>query len=354
MSRLISLVRPLAILAVAALAAVLMVKSRPQLEARSVTIPPPIVAVQTVKMSAQNVSIVAYGNVTAWRQLELTAQVGGKVLWQSPLFEPGVVVGEGEPLLRIDPTDYELALAEARQALSSAKLSLAEAKSLRQAARVEEAEASVAAAEVRIERARRDLANTEILAPYRAVIDEQSVELGQFISVGARIGRVLGAEKAEVRLPVPPQDVRFIQSTESAAVTLHSETAGELTRWQGRVSRVEARIDPQTRAFPVVMEVDDPLNAAVHPAPLRFGLFVRAEVTGGTIPSAVKIPQGALHGDNDVFIYDDGALKRRSVTVARVNEGEALVTQGLAEGEQVVVTRLELMFEGMAVALSDD
>ncbi|WP_439101362.1 efflux RND transporter periplasmic adaptor subunit, partial [Congregibacter sp.] len=220
MSRLITLVRPLAILALAAMAALLMVKSRPQLEARSVTIPPPVVAVQTVQRAEQEVSVVAYGNVTAWRQLELTAQVGGKVLWQSALFEPGIVVDEGEPLLRIDPTDYELALAEARQALSSAKLSLAEAKSLRQAARVEEAEASVAAAEVRIERAKRDLANTEILAPYRAVIDEQTVELGQFISVGTRLGRVLGAEKAEVRLPVPPQDVRFIQSTESAAVTL--------------------------------------------------------------------------------------------------------------------------------------
>ena len=187
MSRLISLIRPLAILAIALLVAVFMVKSRPQLEARSVTIPPPIVSVQTVVKGEQSVSVVAHGNVTAWRQLELTAQVVGEVLWKSERFEPGVVVEEGEPLLRIDPTDYELALAEAKQALSSAKLSLAEAKSLRQAARVEEAEASVAAAEVRILRAKRDLENTEIAAPYAAVVDEQTVELGQFISVGTRL-----------------------------------------------------------------------------------------------------------------------------------------------------------------------
>ena len=264
MSRLISLVRPLAILAVALLLAVLMVKSRPQLEAKSVSIPVPLVTVQTVAKAELPVTVVAYGNVTAWRQLELTAQVGGRVLWQSPLFEPGVIVEAGEPLLRIDPTDYELALAEGRQALSSAKLSLADAKSLRQAARVEEAEAAVAAAQARIVRAQRDLKNTEIAAPYRAVIDQQTVEFGQFIAVGTPVGRIFGADAAEVRLPVPPQDVRFIQEVDTAGVTLFSETAGDAVSWKGRVSRVEARIDSQTRSFPVLVTVDDPLDLQQH------------------------------------------------------------------------------------------
>ncbi|WP_439107134.1 efflux RND transporter periplasmic adaptor subunit [Congregibacter sp.] len=353
MSRLISLMRPLAILAVALLLAVFMVKSRPELEARSVSIPLPVVAVQTVAKAEQPVSVVAYGNVTAWRQLELTAQVGGRVRWQSPLFEPGVMVEKGEPLLRIDPTDYELALAEARQALSSAKLSLADAKSLRQAARVEEAEAAVAAAEARIVRAERDLKNTEITAPYHAVIDEQTVELGQFISVGTRLGRILGANRAEVRLPVPPQDVRFIQDIDVAQVTLYSESAGDKLSWEGRLARIEARIDPQTRSFPVVAEIDDPLDENLHAAPLRFGLFVRAEITGATVASAILLPQSAVHGESDVFVFSNGALQRRKVTVARVSAEGVLVTGGLADGEQVVVTRLDLMFEGMAVALSD-
>ncbi|WP_414979272.1 efflux RND transporter periplasmic adaptor subunit [Congregibacter sp.] len=353
MSRLISFVRPLAILAVALVIAVLMVKSRPQIEARSVSIPPPIVTVQTVAKAELPVTVVAYGNVTAWQQLELTAQVGGRVLWKSPLFEPGVVVQAGEPLLRIDPTDYELALAEARQTLSTAKLSLADAKSLRQAARVEEAEASVVAAQARITRAERDLKNTEIIAPYLAVIDEQSVELGQFISVAARLGRILGANKAEVRLPLPPQDVRFIRDVDAAGVTLYSESAGHMLSWRGRVSRIEARIDTQTRSFPVVVEIENPLDEALHQAPMRFGLFVRAEITGGTVPGAVLLPQSALHGDNDVFVYLNGELQRRSVTVVRVSAEGALVTAGLSEGEQVVITRLELMFEGMEVAVSD-
>lgn len=356
MSRLLSFARPLAIIAVAIFIAMTMIKGKPKLEARSVTIPPPPVQVQSVTLGDLPVTVVAFGNVTAWRDLELTAQVGGRVEWKSPRFEPGVVVEAGQALLRIDKTDYELALAEGLQALSTAKLSLADAKSLRQAARVEEAEAAVAAAEARIRRARRDLENTEIKAPYNAVIDEQTAELGQFITVGMRVGRILGADKAEIRLPIPPQDVRFIQDIESAEVALFSESAksgNASQRWTGRVSRVEARLDTETRAFPVVVEVDNPLDTAQHPAPMRFGLFVRAEISGGNLSNAVLLPQSALHGDDDVFVLRDGELERRSVTVARIGDGGAIITAGLNDGDEVVTTRLDLMFAGMKVAPTD-
>jgi hypothetical protein len=38
------------------------------------------------------VTVVAHGNVRAWRELELTAEVTGRILWQSENFEPGIVV----------------------------------------------------------------------------------------------------------------------------------------------------------------------------------------------------------------------------------------------------------------------
>jgi RND family efflux transporter MFP subunit len=354
MARLLSLLRPLAILAVAAVIAVLMLRSKPEIQPRQVEVPLPIVDAQTVDLANVPVTVVAYGNVTARRKLDLTAQVGGRILWQSESFEPGEIVDEGEVLLRIDATDYELALAEARQSLTSARLSLADAKALRQAARVDEAEATVAAAEARIARAERDLANTQIIAPYRAVIDEQLVEAGQFISIGTRLGRILGADRAEIRLSIPPQDIGFVDAARDGSVRILSSAENSNGEWDGSVARVEARLDAETRVFPVVVEVQDPLNAERHGSALRFGQFVRAEISGGRVPGSVILPQAALHGDNDVFLLSDGRLSRRSVDVARISDGGALVIGGLNPGEQVVTTRLDLMFEGMAVSLRDD
>jgi RND family efflux transporter MFP subunit len=354
MNRFLSLLRPVAIIVAAALVALVMLRSRPEIAPRDVEVPRPLVSVQRIQLDTVPVTVVAYGNVTAWRKLDLTAQVTGRILEQAPEFEPGEIVDAGYPLLRIDPTDYRLALAEARQSLTSAKLSLADAKALRQAARVDEAEATVAAAEARIARAERDLANTEVSAPYRAVVDEQLVEEGQYISVGTRLGRVLGADRAEVRLSIPPQDIGFIDASGGSSVTLTTGDANSDARWPARLARVEARIDADTRVFPIVVEVEDPLNTELHDTPLRFGQFVRAEIFGGTVANAVVIPQAALHGDDDVFLLEDGQLARRSVTVGRISEGGALVTDGLNTGDQVVTTRLDLMFEGMQVALIDD
>jgi len=353
-ARLLALLRPLAILLVAAVIAMTLIRNRPQLEPRDTEVPLQRVDVVEVRRQTLPVTVTAHGNVTAWRQLELIAQVAGRVIWQSPEFEPGVVVEAGTVLLRLDRTDYELALAEARQSLASAELALADARSLRQAARIDEAEATVAAAHARIERAERDLANTEIIAPYAAVIDEQQVELGQFIGIGTVLGRILGAERAEVRLPVAPQDIAFIDPEAVGDVKLYAELGRGEMQWQARLSRVEARVDAQTRVVPVVVTVDDPLDTSAHAQPLPFGLFVRAEIAGGHLDRAVSIPQTALHGDSDVFLLVDGALQRRAVEVARRADGQAYITDGLADGEQVVTTRLELMFEGMKVANADD
>lgn len=330
--------------------AAVMVKSKPQLQAKSVDRAPPLVVVQTVQKATVSVSVIAHGKVKAWRELDLTAQLTGRIIWQSPTFEPGKIVNKGEPLLRIDPTDYELAVAEAKLALASAELSLADAQSLKQAARENEASKAVASAKARISRAQRDLASTELVAPFNAVVDEQLVEPGQFITTGTRVGRVLGLDKAEIRLPIPPQDIGFVRTSDDSSVVLSANLGNRELQWRGRLARVEARLDEQTRVFPVVVEVDSPSDLELHGEPLPFGIFVRANITGGELEEAVVIPQSALHGDNDVFLMVDGSLKRRHVEVARVSEGRALIVQGLENGEQVVVTRLELMFEGMQVA----
>jgi multidrug efflux pump subunit AcrA (membrane-fusion protein) len=81
---------------------------------------------------------------------------------------------------------------------------------------------------------------------------------------------------------------------------------------------------------------------------------VRAEIAGGHLDRAVAIPQTALHGDADVFLLEQDRLARRTVEVARRSAGRAFITGGLRDGDQVVTTRLDLMFEGMQVLAADE
>ncbi|MGV6806477.1 MAG: efflux RND transporter periplasmic adaptor subunit [bacterium] len=334
-------VLPAAIFVVAAVLAFLMISSKPQLVARQGEAPPPLVSAQTVTFGEVPVEVIAHGNVTASRALDLVAEVTGRVIDVSPDFEPGVVVSEGQMLLRVDDTDYQFALADAKQELASANLSLADARALKRTAAIAQSEARVDAAKKRIARAERDLANTTIKAPYTAVIDQQSAELGQFIATGTRVARILGAERAEIRLPIVPSEIGFVRA----------QIGQQTHRWTGTVSRVEARVDDQTRVFPVVIEIENPLDEKVHGAPLSFGLFVEAKLSGGIVADAVRLPRSALHGGDTVYVVEEGALRPRQVDIARVDSEGIIVTEGLREGDKVVTTRLDLMFNGMQVDL---
>jgi multidrug efflux pump subunit AcrA (membrane-fusion protein) len=207
MPRVIALARPLLIIAAGAAVAFVMIGSRKPLEARSIDVPLPAVAVQVVSKSALPVTVIAHGNVRPGVSLISPPRWADASSGNHPPSNPACWSRRRNACCALIP-DYELALAEAKQALATAEISLADAKALRQAARQDEARHPLHAAKARIARAQRDLRqHAHQRALQRAVIDEQRVELGQFMNAGTHLGRVLGADKAEIRLPIPPQDI---------------------------------------------------------------------------------------------------------------------------------------------------
>jgi RND family efflux transporter MFP subunit len=256
-------------------------------------------------------------------------------------------------LLRVDAVRYRLALAEARAALVGANNFLADATALKRKAAAREAELNIEAAQQRIIKAEQDLAYTEIKAPFNAVIDQQLVELGQFINTGQAVARLLSSDVAEVNLPVAAAEAGFLDRETKAPVALSAEIGGEQWQWQAMLVRVESRVDSQTRVVPVVVQITSPYDDSLHAHSLPLGLFVKAVIPGKAIASAVRLPRSVLQADGSVFVLDNNTLRRREVSVALREGNFVIVSGGLATGEQVVTTRLDVMFEGMKVSRPD-
>jgi len=189
---------PLVIVVVAVIIAKGMLGSRKVLEPVDAEIPLQRVKTLSVQIGDVPVSLVAHGNVAAKHELELASEVTGRVVWVAPIFEPGEIVKAGEVLLKIEATSYKLALAEAKAALASADMALADAKALKRAAAIAQGKLNIEAARQRIAKSERDLSYTEIAAPFNAVIDKQAVELGQFISTGQTVARLLSNDTAAI------------------------------------------------------------------------------------------------------------------------------------------------------------
>jgi hypothetical protein len=104
----------------------------------------------------------------------------------------------------------------------------------------------------------------------------------------------------------------------------------------------------------VVAQITDPYglpNDTV--APLRSGMFVQASIEGRTQEGVVVLPRHALRGKNQVWIVSENKLTFRTVKVAFADAKQVIVAAGIQPGEQVVVSLLAAVVDGMGVKVRE-
>lgn len=353
LKKLIKVIAPLLIVVVAVMIARGMIGSRQQLEPSGAQQPLPQVQTIDVQLSDVSIALVSHGNVTAGIELDLASEVTGRVVGVAPNFEPGEKVAADTVLLNVDSVSYQLAVAEAEAALASAQTALANAKALRQRASITEAELNIKAIQQRIAKAKQDLSYTEIRAPFAAVIDRQLVEIGQFVTTGQTVARLLSTDVAEVSLPYTVAEAGLLGEPAATEVEISADIGAKRRTWQASLLRVESRVEQESRTVPVVVQVDSPYDTDVHPQPLPLGAFVRASITSKPIAAAVQLPNSVLQGGESVYVVQNGELQRRKISIVHRQGNDIVVNGGLQTGDRVLLTRLDVMFEGMRVQVHD-
>ena len=378
-------VLPLAVLLVAVVAAVVLVRTRPPVATQPPTIEPPGVRVHQVTLGEVPLTVISQGTVRPRTESQLVSEIAGRVIWVAPSFAEGGFFEANDVLVRIDTFDYEQAIVAARSQLAQARLMLAQEEAEADVAarewadlgrgdpreltlrkpQLEDARASVAAAEASLERAERDLERAQIVAPYAGRVRRKDVDVGQFVTVGAAVATIYAVDTAEVRLPLPDEELAFLNlplsyrdatNQSTPAVTLRATFAGETHEWQGRIVRTESEIDPVSRMVHVVAEVDDPYAAGPNPnrPPLAVGMYVEAEIEGRMARDVAVVPRAALRGAGQVVVVGpDDRISFRNVDILRTTTATMLVRDGLVPGELVAVSPLDAATEGMRVQLAN-
>jgi RND family efflux transporter MFP subunit len=383
----LKIVLPVGVLAAAGLGAYAIVLSKPEVPTQERPVELPGVRVATVTLEDVPLTVVSQGTVRPRTESQLVPEIAGQVIWVSPSFASGGFFEAGDPLLRIDPYDYQQAVVISRSQLAQARLRLAQEEAEAEVVRKEwtelgrgdatpltlrepqlaDARAAVAAAEAALDRAMRDLDRAEMTAPYAGRVRTKNVDVGQFLTVGSPVATIYAVDAAELRLPLPDGELAYLDlplayrgRREEAAgprVTLRATFGGSAHTWQGRIVRTEAEIDPVSRMVHVVARVNDPYGPGSTPGrpPLAVGMFVEAEIQGRVARQVAVLPRAALRGRNQVIVVDDDQrLRFRDVTVFRSTTTSVIVSAGVSPGERVVVSPIEAATNGMRVAIVGD
>jgi multidrug efflux pump subunit AcrA (membrane-fusion protein) len=395
----LSAILVLGILAAAGGAAALLVKTKPKPAREPDVETATLVEVAPVRVGTQPVAMRLAGQVLPARKLVLMPEVGGSVVWLSDALVPGAFVKAGQPLVRIDPRDYALALQAQGAQLSSQELALeiergrrkvAERewelfKKERQAAglpvpdpndpgsgaalalrapHLESAEVAVGSARSALDKARLALSRTTLSAPFNAFVQAESAEKGQLVTPGFALATLVGTDAFWVQVSIPIDKLAFVKLPERgrpgsrARVWLETGT-GRIER-EGAVLRLLGDLDPVGRLARLLVEIDDPFFLREGPAapaqegappraklPLLLGSFVRVEIEGVELADVVEIPRKAVFERDAVHVVGkDDKLEIRRVQVVWSNETSVFAKGPLADGDRVVVTLLAAPVEG--------
>ena len=385
-----SILGPVLIIVVALALAALMVVLKPEPEIAYPAKRPLLVDVLAVLPRSLTVTVRVQGTVQARRQTSLVNEVRGKVIAVSDNFSAGGFFEAGDVLLRLDDRDYQVRLEQAQALVAQAKSALAQEKGrvyvarqewgqrsgrekISQAARelalrapqLQEAQARLKSALAGLRQAQADLERTVIRAPYDGLLTSKRVDIGQYINAGSILGALVSVDAAEVRLAIPESKLAYLllpdqyrgQTLEKPAkVTLHYVFDGEVLTWEARLIRTEGVLDERSRSLFVVAELVDPYGIYGSPArgdaPLRFGMFVQAEIEGRRVDGVIPLPRGIIRPGNVLWVVDgDSRLRERKVDILRSDGPEIYVRGGLAGGERVCLTSVGPVLPGTLVSV---
>ncbi len=336
------------------------------------------VFVKHVEIADTDLQVRTEGEVRARTEVDIVSQVAGRITSVTSEFTEGGVVEALGTLVEIEDLDFKLDLAQARARMAEAEVGVQTAlatanvakKQLRNAKdasplalkqpQLAEARAKLAAAEASYEQSRLNLARTKISLPFHGRLASIDVNVGQYVSPGTRLARAFSTDAVEVRLPLNDAQlaalnlpIGFVAEPGSELpVVLQAKVAGKRHRWQGKLTRLDASIDKNTRTLFGLAVVESPyqLNVSQHQMPLAVGLYVEAEIIGRKIRDGYAIPREGLRAGNKVFVVNEqGLLEIREVVVTYSSEREAIISSGLVLNEKVIVSPVRNAIQGMAL-----
>lgn len=301
------------------------------------------------------------GVVTARVQSDLGFRVGGKVVER--LVDAGQTVRRGQPLMRIDATDYALAVSAQNELVEAARAravqTASDEKRLRglvsagaiSALAYDQAKAAADAAKAQLDAAEAQARVSKNTAGYAiltadadGVVVETFAEPGQVVAAGQPVVRLAHAGPREATITLP-ETVRPALGSPAQAYGFDGGKVG-----QARLRQLSDAADPRTRTF----EAKYVLSGAAAQAPLGSTMVVALPAQPGTPTKGVEAPIGALYDTGKgagVWIVKPGVstVDWRPVQVAAVSAETVTISQGLNGGEQFVALGAHLLHQGQRV-----
>ena len=208
------------------------------------------------------------------------------------------------------------------------------------------ARAALVNSQTQVDAAQKAVGDTSVLAPISGFVAERTADLGEFISPStpnAKIATIVRTSTLRVRIDVPEQDIGKVATGQGVSV---QTSAWPDRKFAGVVVRISPSLNATARTLTVEAEIQN-VDGLLKP-----GQFATVRITQSKPEPAVMIPVRAVKtvGDaNSVFVVKDGIAREQFVQLGLLENDQIQVKSGVIEGDQVVVSDLSQLTDGIFV-----
>jgi multidrug efflux system membrane fusion protein len=319
-------------------------------EGQSASENPDVSTVRAIRVSPQsyNDKIRVRGRTQAYRQVDVRAEVAGRVIGEPIPRGARVIAGDTLCEIAVDNRGADLLESESRLLQAQFEYNASadlQGRKLQSEVAVAQFKAALEAAKAGVARAELALKNTKIVAPFDGVVEMRAVEMGDLLNIGAVCATVLDDSPMLLVGLVPEQDV--------SSLTLGSRVSAQLLTNEiisGKITYIARSADDISRSYRIEAEVD----ANEHD--LRAGVTAEILVQAAVL-QAHLIPASALtlddNGSIGVKLIDDlGNVSFSNVRIVGDDTGllnPGIWITGLNGNINLVTVGQEIVFPGQQV-----
>jgi RND family efflux transporter MFP subunit len=318
--------------------------------------------VAEISFKTQGQTLLLAGTVVPRIESTLGFRVSGKIVQRS--VDVGAVVKPGDVIASLDPSDYRLAVDNARAALASAEADYVRAKAdherylnlrgsmafvpqtldQRQSlastalARVDQAKSQLSSAE-------NNLAYTVLRADTAGVVTAIQAEVGQVMAQGQGVLRLARLDELEIVVGVPEHRLKVVREARSASFELWSDPG---RRHAARLRELSPSADPVTRTYAARFSVIEPPEFIGLGMTATLGFERPDNVPVAEVPLSAIFQRGTQPA---VWVVDrdTGTVELRPVTIARWRDDTAAIRSGVKEGELIATAGVHKLETGQTV-----
>lgn len=355
---------PLVIITATAIMIYIIFANPPQMKKEITKVSKIQVEVKNLNKEKFQVFLDSYGTAQASTKTTLTSQVSGKIIFINENFKNGAYFKKGDLLVQIEDEDYKADVKIANAQLILAKQTLLEEQAKAKQAKedwkkfnidekpdnlvlrvpqLQSAIATVEAKEADLQKAKLNLNRTKILAPYDGRVIEKSISIAQVISNNAQIGTIFSNDNIEVRLPIKNKDLNLIDINLDAKVEFISQLSNKI--YEGKIVRSESTIDENTKQLYLIAQIDENISN------LKIGEYLKAKIEAKKLENVIIIPNETIYQSSYVYVQKDGILEKRVIEISWQNDEYAVISNGLKENDNLILTTLGSVKSGTKVEI---